>query len=229
MADDVKPLAWWSNGKHSLSQLASGKPDDDPAVLTRDMVDDLRNSQYNDVREILEYKPQIARMLEPKEYRKNGARVTAKLAHSRQQQQSAFAAYIMLPKVNTTSCDQCQSKKSTGPCLHCIQPGPNYFRNACTNCQASSTASACSFYTGKKKRKATTVQITDDVDNDVHDDDDSQRGTKRVRGVLFDRFPQAMLENATSRQLELWRNQCEDELAERDAALISTSRKRVRR
>ncbi|OTB17354.1 hypothetical protein K445DRAFT_315998 [Daldinia sp. EC12] len=93
----------------------------------------------------------IARLITLKELRDKGAMVLPKLDLDRQQKMSALAAFLTVEKKNTDSCKQCRSRKSRGPCSECIAGDDDLFNGACTNCQFSSTASACSFYKGKLK------------------------------------------------------------------------------
>ncbi|KAI1086990.1 hypothetical protein F5B19DRAFT_487054 [Rostrohypoxylon terebratum] len=92
---------------------------------------------------------ELERAIELKELRENGKKVLPKLDLDRQQKMSALAAYITIKGNNLESCHQCQNKKSRGPCTLCVANGPELFSGACTNCQFSSTASACSLYRGE--------------------------------------------------------------------------------
>ncbi|XXH05970.1 hypothetical protein Hte_012414 [Hypoxylon texense] len=93
----------------------------------------------------------LKRLIRLKELRENGEKKPPKIDLDRQLKMSALTAFVTITQTNTESRKQCSNKKSRGPCVECIAGGDDLFKGAYTNCQFSSTASACSFYKGKKR------------------------------------------------------------------------------
>ncbi|OTB01997.1 hypothetical protein M426DRAFT_13988 [Hypoxylon sp. CI-4A] len=92
---------------------------------------------------------------------------------------------------------------SSGPCKECIAGDSSLFNGACTNCQYSSTASNCSFYTGKprdqtKKRK-----------RGAREEEDSSEEEKTVKRVT------EKITTFNTRNLEIMANHIRRELDRR--------------
>lgn len=149
--DGVLPLSHWHWLGVPLDHENAVEPVDksNSLALTTWIVDQLRKSDKQDVRDFIEGEKDLKRLIELKEIRENGSKIWPNVELTRQQRMSAFAAFLTLDRVNADSCQQCQNRRSKGPCKECISGGPEVFNSACYNCQFSSTATNCSFYTGK--------------------------------------------------------------------------------
>ncbi|KAI0408877.1 hypothetical protein F4802DRAFT_593738 [Xylaria palmicola] len=103
--------------------------DPDGAVQrTRGILDELRVSQFNDVRQYLEEEGQVvSRLIVPKAIRVKG--------------------------VNVKDYQACSSSKSRGPFCECVSFGQDVFGGACSCCQYSSLATSCVFHKSKKGSK----------------------------------------------------------------------------
>ncbi|KAI2618058.1 hypothetical protein GGS26DRAFT_391863 [Hypomontagnella submonticulosa] len=207
MSNAHEPLGSWKWNDTALTAPEGEVSLEDPLEYTSSIVDRLRGSLYNDVRELIESKKNLTRLIELKTLRQHGFKTFPKIELDRQQKMSALAAYVTIDQSNSAPCKQCQNKKSRGPCTLCIAGSTNLFNGACTNCQFSSTASLCSFYKGKagKSKKG-------------KDGDDSE----------FD-ITVERLENATTRTLEIWEKMIQDELERRERRQISGSPNKRRR
>ncbi|KAI1213294.1 uncharacterized protein F4807DRAFT_257690 [Annulohypoxylon truncatum] len=209
--EDVLELSQWTYKGRPLEPAQEPVENTDKFGLTCLVVDQLRKSRYNDVREIIEANGQIIlRLIDLKVLRESGKRIWPKLELDRQQKMSALAAYLTVASSNDDSCKQCLNRKSRGPCVECVAAGPDTFSGACTNCQFSSTASACSFYSGRAVKNRKRARKNDDDDNS-----DSDRFSLTAD----------LLEQATTRELERWRKLIEDEILSREAAHASHKRR----
>ncbi|KAI4870806.1 hypothetical protein F4820DRAFT_145356 [Hypoxylon rubiginosum] len=211
MSDDVLPLSNWIWAGTALEKPGQDFDNNDSLQLTSHAVDQLRSAEYNDVRELIEAVPVLPRLIKLKELRENGRKVTPKLKLDRQQKMSAIAAFVTIPQVNTESCQQCKNKKSRGPCSECVAGGGHVFNGACTNCQFSSTASACSFYiaaTGKSRKRARKGSSEGDED-----------------GRNFDLTTEILKQRSTA-ELEIWIGLIKEEIESREFAI---SRAHLRR
>ncbi|KAI1387326.1 uncharacterized protein F4822DRAFT_406152 [Hypoxylon trugodes] len=152
MVDGIFPLTSWKWEGIPLPKLEE-QPDEPHLLssidLTSWVVNQLRTSRYNDVRDIIEGKKDLVRLIELKERRERGDKVTATIQLTRQQRFSSSAAYLVTEPTNKEPCQQCNSRSSSGPCALCIAGGPELFTGACTNCQYSSNASKYTFYAKK--------------------------------------------------------------------------------
>ncbi|KAI1655885.1 hypothetical protein F4813DRAFT_391167 [Daldinia decipiens] len=210
MSGNILPLSSWKWQEEDLVAPDEDVDFNNTLELTSWIVDQLRACPYNDVRSLIEKKKNITRLVQLKQLREKGTIVHPKLHLERQQKMSALAAFVTIDKVNSDPCKQCLHTKSRGPCAECVAGNNNLFNGACTNCQFSSTASACSFYEGKNRKAKKHGRSTS------NDDHSSER---------FYLTPE-VLEELTTRELERWRNMIENELDIRNVSCSTRKRPR---
>ncbi|KAI2622540.1 hypothetical protein GGR54DRAFT_68806 [Hypoxylon sp. NC1633] len=211
MANGVLSIGSWSYEGRPLEEPHHPPDQTDSLALSTWVVDQLRKSHFNDVRNLIEAGMVLQRLIEPKELRENGQKVAAKVALDRQQKLSALAAFLTVTQVNSSPCQQCKNRKSRGPCNTCVAGGPDYFNGACCNCQYSSTASACSFYKGKtKKRRRRSSSSSED-----------DQGRYRLTTEMLAEF--------STREIERMMRMMEDEINSREAPCAPNKRSRSSR
>ncbi|KAI1395610.1 hypothetical protein F4819DRAFT_180067 [Hypoxylon fuscum] len=204
-------LSEWSWQNTPLAEPPADFDRHDTLHLTSYIVNQLRTAKHNDVRDLIESSKSLQRLIRLKELRRNGNKIAPGIELDRQQKMSALAAFVIVPQANTEPCKQCQNKKLRGPCAECVAAGDHLFSGACTNCQFSSSAAACSFYNGttsKGKKRA-------------------RRASSEFNGdrCIFDPTPE-MLEEMTTAELERAMRKIGDELRCREVPPGPDRRKR---
>ncbi|KAI1818901.1 hypothetical protein F4861DRAFT_544575 [Xylaria intraflava] len=168
----AKPIGYWKYANKgmaapSITAFLDAKTD---LERTAFILDILRKSDHNQVRDMIEENPVIRELISLKSIRSKGAPVPIDISTSRTQQCAALAAHLVLEQKNVRPCGPCAGK-GKGPFAKCISFGPDVFAGACNCCQYSSSATSCTFHRQKKGHK---YAVQSDSQNDRDDKEEEE-------------------------------------------------------